>query len=46
MPSGVLKRAAAPVPFVEPAEPAEPASVETAPAAVILRIVSLRLSPT
>ena len=46
MPSGKLKRAAAPVPSVEPAAPAEPASVVTTPAGVILRIVSLLLSAT
>ena len=46
MPYGVLKRAAAPVPSVEPAWPAVPARVVTTPAGVILRIVSLPVSLT
>src|SRR5205823_13648032 len=45
-PSGLLNRAALPVPSALPPFPASPASVVTTPAGVILRIVVLSLSAT
>src|SRR5947207_1614754 len=45
-PYGLSNRASLPVPSLEPTWPAVPANVLTAPAAVILRIVSLSASAT